>query len=535
MRTAPSGAGPGGATPPAVAADPSAPHDRVPHAPDAGARPEPASRRQRAVMTAAIVLSVLLSVAYAATRSPWWDEGLYADVANQFAASGQLSSSVMAPTGTFGFAPLPGMDRRAYWTTPLYPVTMGLWFRTVGVGMVQMRLVSVACTLLLLAGWWAVVRALTRSHGVAAIAVSLIALDSHVLWSASIGRPEAMAAALGALGMAAYLRLRDTRYDRAVAAAAALFALAALAHPMVAVTGAAFTVLVLALDWRRLRVRHVAIVALTGAAVFAPWIAYILADVELFRAQWGANAGSRDGGLKSPVRALLTDFSGRYLNLHFTSLHGVSRARIVELLALVATAAIAVASPAVRRAPGAGRVAILAGVSWAALAILDGTRWVQYFAHVYPAYLALAAVVLLVLWRQGGWRRAAALALGVALVAPGVGGLLHRILQNPYRNDYLPAVAATRRYQEAGATVVGGSELAFALGFDGSFVDDMELQRPADVYVQGEQYLTDKPGAWQRRVRARLRADFTPVFENGRFKVFVRRELARGGRAGGGG
>lgn len=493
--------------------------------PDVRPRVEPAGRRSIAGMTIAVVLSLVLSLAYSATRSPWWDEGLYADVAHRFARTGQLASTVMAPTGTFGGAPLPGMDRHAYWTTPLYPVVVGGWFRAFGVGLLQMRVLSVVCTLMSLAAWWVIVATLTRSRTVAALAVSLVALDSHVLWSASIGRPEALAVALGAAGMAAYLRLRESRLTVAVGIAALLFALAALAHPLVAATGAAFTVLALVLDWRRIRARHVAVVLLTGAVVFAPWILYILQDVETFRAQWAANAGSRGGGLRAPLRALATDFTGRYLNLHFTSLHGASRARIVELLGLVAALAVAAATPAIRRMPGVGRLAILAAVGWAALAVLDGTRWVQYFVHVYPAYLAVAAVALLSLWRRGGGRRVAAVALGASLVAPGVGGMLHRIRQNPYRSDYLPTVAVVQAYQQPGVVIVGGSELAFALGFDGAFVDDMQLRRRADVYVQGEQYLTDKRGAWQQRVRRQLRDEFVPVFTNDRFKVFVRREL----------
>ena len=93
---------------------------------------------------------VVLAAAYAFTRSPWWDEGLYADVANQFAQHGVLRSTLMGPTGTFGAAPLPEMNQHAYWTTPLYPVTMGAWFRLFGTGLLQMRAFSLLCALALL-------------------------------------------------------------------------------------------------------------------------------------------------------------------------------------------------------------------------------------------------------------------------------------------------------------------------------------------------------------------------------------------------
>ncbi len=475
----------------------------------------------------ALALYLGLTLAYAATRAPWWDEGLYADPARNLALHGELRSSVMAPDGTFGTgATLPRTNERTYWTTPLYPVVLAGWFEAVGVGLLQMRVLSVLLVAGMLGCWWYVVRTWTGSREVAAMAFALMALDSHLLWSASIGRVEALACFLAAAGIAAYVRLRETHLVRAVAAAAGLFAAAALAHPLAAIEGLAFTAVALALDWRRIRPRHVLVVLLVGAAVLAPWVAYVLEDTATFTAQWQANTRGRTGGIVDPLGRLLGDFGRRYLHHHLTALHGVTRLRVVELVALVAALGVAVASPAVRRHRGFRPLALFALVSWAALATLDGTGWVQYFAHVYPAYLALASLAVVALLRGGGVRRAAGLAIAVGLVLPGVGGLLQRVARDPYRNEYLPAVAAVRPYHAAGATIVGGSEFAFALGFDGQLVDDMELRRPADVYIQGELYLTDNPGAWQRRVRATLADEYVRVYRNDRIKVFVRRSLA---------
>lgn len=498
------------ATPPPTAAGGSGRSGRIP----------------RLLIGIALALYLGLTLAYAATRAPWWDEGLYADPARNLALHGELASTVMAPEGTFGTgATLPRMDERTYWTTPLYPVVLAGWFEVVGVGLLQMRVLSVLLVAGMLGCWWYVVRAWTGSREIAAVALGLMALDSHLLWSASIGRVEALACFLAAAAIAAYVRLRTVHLTRAVAAAAGLFAAAALAHPLAAVEGLAFTAVALALDWRRLRPRHVLVVLLVGAAVLAPWAAYIMQDPATFAAQWQANARGRTGGIVDPLGRLLGDFAGRYLHHHLTALHGITRLRIVELVALLAALGVAFASPAVRRHRGFRPIALFAVVSWAALATLDGTGWVQYFAHVYPAYLALASLAVVALLRRGGARRVAGAAIAVALVLPGVGGLLERVRRDPYHTEYLPAIAAVRPYQAAGATIVGGSEFAFALGFDGQVVDDMELRRPADVYIQGELYLTDNPGAWQRRVRATLADQYLPVYRNDRITVFVRRSL----------
>jgi 4-amino-4-deoxy-L-arabinose transferase-like glycosyltransferase len=474
-----------------------------------------------------VLLAVAVAVAYSFTRSPWWDEGLYADVARQFALKGELHSSVMPPDATFGLgaATLPRMNERLYWTTPLYPVTLGLWFRAFGFGLLQMRLLSVLLSVGMVAAWGGTVAALTRSRTTALVAVGLIAVDSHVLWSASIGRVEALSSGLAACAIFAYVRWRETRLLAGVAVASALLGGAVLAHPMAVVEAAALLALALLLDWRRLRVQHVVVSVSVGALVLLPWVLYVLQDLPTFRAQWGANAHTRTGGLSHPLTQLWTELRDRYLYHHWTVAHGITRFRVLGLVALGASFAYATVVTDVRRQRGIGALALMAVVSWAALGVLDGSRYIQYYTHVFPIYLALASVPLVALLRQGRAGRLVAAGLLFGLGAPGVGGLLHRSLQDPYRSEYLPMLAAVRAHQTPGAVVVGGSELGFALGFDGAFVDDMELRRHADIYVQGELYLTDQAGGWQPRVRAELARDFDTVFQSARFKVFVRRRV----------
>lgn len=515
------------ATPgPVVAPDGPAATVPAPPSPTHPTGPEPAPAARWAVwwLRLSVLGFVLLSITYVATRSPWWDEGLYADVARQFALHGELRSGAMSEPGTFGHDPLPEMTEHAYWTTPLYPVTLGLWFRAVGDGLVQMRALSLLFGLALLWSWWHVVRQLTGSRTTAHVATGLIALSSHVLWIASIGRMETMSVALLGAGMAAYLHWRERALTRAVAASSALFMLAGLAHPMALVTALGFLAVVLVRDWRRLRIRHVALAAIVALALATPWLLYMMQDVEAFRAQWGANARVRGGGLQDPLRYLLSDLTGRYLHLHFTMLHGINKLRIMELVALVACAAIGLLVPAIRRTRGFRAFLLFAAVSWAALALLDGSRFVQYMAYVFPVYVCVAAVVLTDMTRRSTAWRVAAGVLAAAIIAPGAGGIAIRALRSPYHHDYLPAVAAVRELQRPGVRIVAPSEMGFALGFEGAFVDDMQLRTPADVYVQGELYLTDNPGAWQTRVRETLARDFALVYENPRFRVFARRD-----------
>lgn len=483
-----------------------------------------APRWALAGVAAALAFTFALSVAYLFRRAPWWDEGLYGDVARRFATRGTFGSPLLGASGNFGFAVIPRADTHTYWTTPLYPFVVGLWFRIAGVGLLQMRVLSLVCSAVLVAAWGSAVRRLTGSVLVAVIAMGLIAVNSHVLWSASIGRPEALGSALAAVALAAYLRWRERHLMRAVCVASALVAAGALAHPLVAVEAVALAAIALVLDARRLRPGHVLAACGVGALVLLPWGLYILQAPDIFRAQWAANTGTKTGsrlaGLTNPFGALASDFRERYLFHHFLGVSGGARVLVVELVALGAAVVLALAWPRVRRIRGFVPLALAALASFATLAVLDGSRYQQYFVHVYPALLAFAALAVATLVVSGRGARLAAAALVVGLAVPGLGGVANRVAVSPYDRQYTPVAAAVRHHLARGERVTGGSELAFTVGFGARLVDDMELRTPTTVYVQNEMFKYFTRG---KAVRARLHRDYQVTLRTDRYTVFVRK------------
>src|SRR4051812_35641174 len=88
----------------------------------------------------AFLAFLVLSTAYSFTRSPWWDEGLFADVAVHFRKFGTLGSSVLA---SHSYLDLPEVDRYTYWHFPLYPLSLGTWFHFAPITVQSMRMYSV--------------------------------------------------------------------------------------------------------------------------------------------------------------------------------------------------------------------------------------------------------------------------------------------------------------------------------------------------------------------------------------------------------
>src|SRR5208337_137384 len=60
---------------------------------------EPASRTQWLLAGGALLVFLALGIGHSMTLRPWWDEGLFADIALNFRNFGHLGSSVWDPHG----------------------------------------------------------------------------------------------------------------------------------------------------------------------------------------------------------------------------------------------------------------------------------------------------------------------------------------------------------------------------------------------------------------------------------------------------
>ena len=70
----------------------------------------------------AILLFLALTIGFSFTRVPWWDEGLFADVALNFRNHRHLGGSLLAP---FSYLNFPAVTQYTYWQFPMYLVSLG--------------------------------------------------------------------------------------------------------------------------------------------------------------------------------------------------------------------------------------------------------------------------------------------------------------------------------------------------------------------------------------------------------------------------
>jgi hypothetical protein len=106
---------------------------------------------------------------------------------------------------------------------------------------------------------------------------------------------------------------------------------------------------------------------------------------------------------------------------------------------------------------------------------------------------------------------------------------LYKIHLNEYKKLYLPAIAAVTNNVKATGIVMGGAELAFALGFTNRLVDDRTLGLATgitpDAYVINRYYGVGGAAAEFREKK--LHTSYHLIFANNMYQVYLLNTASR--------
>ena len=475
-------------------------------------------------------LFLALAIGYLATRSPWWDEGLFADVALNFRNFGYLGSSALDPNGYLRW---PEAHRYTYWQFPMYLIALGTWFRLIPPTVEGMRALSLICSCLYLTSWFVIIRVLSRNESLALFVTCVVALDYTFIGAASDGRMEMMCVALGYAGDASYLYFRDRRWLLGIGLAALFGAASLFCHPMGLVTNACIAALVL-IDSRRIQ-RHIWIALIPyvgGAALYAR---YIFEAPRIFEAQYHSATAYRERTIFALTKSIFTDAYQRYWQNFFTLQAGVNKIRVLILIFSVSGVVVLAMNKKLRSEPLGRTLLLLAAISYIGVAVLDNQGFPFYMVYSLPAMTACGAIWVYAQWQRKGFARfipASLLAVSVFVV---IAGYSLKIARNDYKTLYKPAVmVATNEVHKPGGVIMGGSELGFSLGFRSGLIDDRYLGYfsglTPDVYVQSRYYYPmpspELSHAWEAS-RQKLRTQFHLVFENTDYRVYALKDNVR--------
>jgi 4-amino-4-deoxy-L-arabinose transferase-like glycosyltransferase len=465
-----------------------------------------------------LCVSVIVIGASIATRTPWWDEGGYADPAVSLVTKGRLGSTVFSEyTDKY----LARVHDYTYWMPPFYPAGVAVAFRALGVGVFSIRIYSFAWGLVALVGWYLVGRRLGGSQAIGLLASAVLAMDFTFLQVSANGRPDTMVLGCGSLGLGAYLVLREKNLGRALLAGWTFGALAVCTHPSGAMLACDLLLLIALLDLRRLRPIHAICALLPFLVLGTIWLSYILQAPEVFRQQWASQIGARTITGGSRILDTFTDVYRRYFHYYYGRLHGIERLKILALVFYGAGFLGVLLTRRLRSRAGVRAALALAVTNYCVLANLDRPAFPHYMVMVFAPFALICALWIADALENGRALRWIALGLLALSAGVSVGGHGVKILANGYKNEYLPVLARIKPITDRGGVVVAGSEFAFGVGFRSNLTDDgrlgADLAKPPEAIVFNNYDLLES----QLGLQAVL-AGFQKALQNKSFALYER-------------
>ncbi|HEX8287340.1 MAG TPA: glycosyltransferase family 39 protein [Pyrinomonadaceae bacterium] len=484
----------------------------------------------------AISIFFALAIASALTHRPQIDEGMFASPAYNLATEGHFGTTVLETEKS----PLTRIEQRTYWVMPLYLLNAGASFKIFGFSLFSMRLVNILWGFGLLLAWYFIVLKLSENKKIALTCLILLACDYTILDTSASGRMDMMSASLGFIGIAAFLLVRERNLLLAVLLSQSFVTASGLTHPngIMAFFGLLF--LTFYYDFRRLKLKHLAISLipyLIGGTAFGIWI---LQDYPAFKDQFIDNAlmSGRMSGVSSPLGSFVREFTEKYPHAFGLAANSGGHSGPIYLKSLILLGYIVgvfgvLLTKQLRRNPNYRALLIATAIYFVVMSLVDGQKQTPYLVHIVPFYSALLTIYANWLWEKR-IIPVPALAAGMCLfLALQAGGMALRIKQNTYGNFYQPAVDYLKQNTGEKDIIMASSDFGFGLRFPDNLVDDGRFgfytgKRPkfivydSAVHSSWEESKQFFPAFYDYFPKL-LREEYTLAYENAGYKIYERK------------
>jgi 4-amino-4-deoxy-L-arabinose transferase-like glycosyltransferase len=401
------------------------------------------------------------------TKKPWCDEAWLASPAYNLITTGQMGTS-------FGLLWPPGIDKYTFWQPPLYFLIQAGWYKVLGFGLFAMRSLSLVTGIILLFSLYVIVKSLSRSRGVALLAVLFTTVDICFNYAAVDGRMDMTQAAFGFAGIAAYLTFRECNLRCAMLISHSLVACSGLTHPNGILPFVGLIFLTCYFDFARLTPKNILIALIPYILGAICWGIYIFNDISLFIAQFGENISGRLYGLTSFWVGLKLEIMNRYLATYgFGKTSSILYKLPLIILVIYITAVLSIAcNYNLRRSKGNKTLLFLVAIYFSVMSIIIGNKAHSYLVNIIPLYTSALAIWIDWRWRDYFRSYLVTLSIVACFMFLQIGSLIYFIYKNNYNYLYLPAARILEQHSRQNQLIVGSAELAFYIGFDRNLIDD---------------------------------------------------------------
>jgi 4-amino-4-deoxy-L-arabinose transferase-like glycosyltransferase len=378
--------------------------------------------------------------------------------------------------------------------------------------------------------WYLALRRLVADR-VAALAALLLSVDYVFLSLSSRGRSDMISLFFAMAALAGYMHWRERSLALALAVANTACALSGMVHPNGGIAAvASLVVLSFYLDRRRLRWRHLAVVAVCYGVLGLGWGLYIAKAPDLFAAQFLGNVGNRLAGPMTLTRLIKGEVK-RYLSAYgLENAHGVKLVRCLLPASYLAAVLFCALSKDLRRRSGV-LLLLFVAVSLT-LVFLEGAKQGWYLVHLSPLFCAFLAISVNHLWESGRNMPRIIAAAQVGIVLLGVASLAYVASNRNLQRLYQPTVVFLNAHVERQDLVFARSEFYFGLECRTCLRDDLNLGAfsglRAKYIVLDPDYAGQIAGLREKSpevycdIEQRLNTEYREVFRNPVYRVMQR-------------
>lgn len=421
-------------------------------------------------------LAFLVSAACIAySAPPGTDEGWFASPAYNLIHHGHMGTSTLDPYGYVLRPKFEGLETHTYWVLPANLVAQAIWYKAFGFGLLQMRFLSIVWGVLAVASAWVVVRRLAGDPRVADLTAILLGFDLMFVHFGAMGRMDMMCLSLGMSGQAVYMVSREKHFAWSLFLSHLLTGLSGLTHPNSLIPLVGLIILQAAFDWKRIRVRYLALIALPYVLCAAAYAVYILQAPAAFSAQIAANnvGGGRYYYLRHPLLAIGEEIT-RYRIYYGLTADSNRLAWIKGVVPAVLFGGLLLQGLRFRQLSRGERLLLLSGVMPVVLLTFFNYKNAYYLIAAIPYLTANTACAFFPLWRSGRAQRALAVLAIVGLLSVDVTTTVKRCVALKARGEEYARIAALLDplLPSAGPKLTAPPEFAFLFGFERVVEDD---------------------------------------------------------------
>lgn len=473
-----------------------------------------------------------ISLIFINTLLPNCDEGWFTIPGYNLVEKGFFGTTVLDETATFRKVRLDGINQYTYWIMPLYPLSQGIWGKIVGFGLIETRLFSVVCGIFALISWFVLIRNLSENFNLALLSILLLAVDYHFIYASGFGRMDMLTTSLGIGALAVFTQLRNKNFDYAILFSFTLTGLAFFAHPLGLIWFVSLAILIILLDSKRIRFKHLAFAGFPYLIFGLLWLTYIMQRPDLFFIQFGGNASNRWAFFQAPFGEVWREIELRYF-YNFGVGEGLSRAgqiRILILLFYFLAVIGALTTKSLRSRILPRFLLIIALQEFVMLLILDSMKQHYYLIYITPTLIVILAIWVNSLWKQTTVFKCFAFGIVVSLVLINSSMFVSQFRRNDYQINYLATADFLNQNIQENDSVTASAEFWFSLEKKENLTDDYRIG-----YLSGKQtkfVVLDEPRYkdWIKSLMANdsvayqniqniLHNHYEPIYRNDRYEV----------------